>query len=69
MLEMALSQMSIKPEEAIAVGDRPETDILGGKNSGCKTALVLSGVTSQADVAALTIKPDIIATNLLDLVS
>lgn len=28
------------------VGDRLDTDILFGKNAGCRTLLVLSGVTS-----------------------
>ena len=30
----------MKPEEAVMVGDRPLTDILGGKFLGCKTILV-----------------------------
>lgn len=32
------------------VGDRFDTDIAFGKNAGMKTLLVLSGVSSQADL-------------------
>jgi phosphoglycolate phosphatase-like HAD superfamily hydrolase len=31
---------NVKPEEAVMVGDRPLTDILGGIRLGCKTILV-----------------------------
>ena len=35
-----LNSVSIKPENAVMVGDRPLTDILAGKLLGCKTILV-----------------------------
>ncbi|MBR6127058.1 YqeG family HAD IIIA-type phosphatase [bacterium] len=35
-----LNEIGVKPEEAVMVGDRPLTDILGGKRLGCKTILV-----------------------------
>lgn len=35
-----LSEIGVKPSEAVMVGDRPLTDILAGKNLGCKTILV-----------------------------
>lgn len=35
-----LDELGIKPNEAVMVGDRPLTDILVGKNLGCKTILV-----------------------------
>ena len=35
-----LSEIGIKPSEAVMVGDRPLTDILVGKFLGCKTILV-----------------------------
>ena len=40
------------------VGDRLETDILGGKNAGVRTILVLSGVTSKELLAESPIRPD-----------
>lgn len=35
-----IEEIGIKPSEAVMVGDRPLTDILAGKNLGCKTILV-----------------------------
>lgn len=35
-----LNEIGVKPENAVMVGDRPLTDILVGKNLGCKTILV-----------------------------
>lgn len=41
------------PEGALMVGDRPETDIMGARAVGLHTALVLTGVTSEAEVPLL----------------
>jgi len=46
------------PERTAVVGDRLETDILGGKNAGVRTILVLSGVTSKELLAESPIRPD-----------
>ncbi len=46
MYRVALETMGVVPENALVVGDRLETDIAGGQQLGCQTALVLSGVTT-----------------------
>ena len=35
-----LKSINIQPEQAVMIGDRPLTDIMCGKNLGCKTILV-----------------------------
>ena len=40
MIEKAMSDFNLKPEECVMVGDRPITDILAGKNAGMMTILV-----------------------------
>lgn len=40
VMKAYLNEIGIKPEEAVMVGDRPLTDILGGIRLGCKTILV-----------------------------
>jgi 4-nitrophenyl phosphatase len=46
MMHMALERLGTTPGETLAVGDRLETDIVAGQAAGCKTALVLSGVST-----------------------
>jgi len=41
------------PAEAIMIGDRPETDIMGAKAIGLHTALVLTGVTQASQIGGL----------------
>ncbi|MFZ0323682.1 MAG: HAD-IIA family hydrolase [Actinomycetes bacterium] len=55
---------------ALVVGDRLDTDIVGAKAAGLPSALVLSGVTTAADLAAASAdeQPDIVAPDLLALV-
>jgi 4-nitrophenyl phosphatase len=64
MYQQALDRLGTAPEETLAVGDRLETDILGGQNTQCKTALVLSGVATRAQAHAWHPAPDLIAENL-----
>lgn len=64
LFQLAMRRMDVIPEETLMVGDRLETDVLGGQNAGCKTALVLSGVTKREDAEIWEPKPDLIAENL-----
>ena len=64
LFQLAMQKMGVLPEETLMVGDRLETDILGGQNAGCKTALVLSGVTGRARAEAWVPKVDFITENL-----
>lgn len=51
IFDIALKRLGSRPEETAVIGDRLETDILGGIRSGLKTILVLSGVTTREDLA------------------
>jgi 4-nitrophenyl phosphatase len=64
MYHIALERMNLAPEETLVVGDRPETDIAGAQRIGCKTALVLSGVTSREDAHTWRPSPDLIIDDL-----
>jgi 4-nitrophenyl phosphatase len=55
----AMKRMGAEPESTAVVGDRLSTDIAGGINAGIKTILVFSGVTTEADLAQSSIKPDL----------
>jgi len=64
MIQVALERLETPARQTLAVGDRLETDILGGVNAGCRTALVLSGVATLADLARFDPKPDLVARDL-----
>lgn len=68
MFEQAIKYLGTRPAETLMIGDRLETDILGGQAVGCKTALMLSGVSTAE--AGKTWKPqiDFITENLDTLV-
>jgi 4-nitrophenyl phosphatase len=69
MFELAMQRLETQPVETISVGDRLETDIAGGQNAGCRTALVLSGVTSLDQARAWQPAPDLIANDLTEILS
>ncbi len=64
MYEIAMQRLRTQPEETLVVGDRLETDIVGAQALGCKTALVLSGVTTWAQASAWRPSPDWILPDL-----
>ncbi len=64
IFRLALQRLGVRPEDALMVGDRLETDILGGQRAGMRTALVLSGVTASDQAAAWSPRPDWILPDL-----
>ena len=50
MMRMALNYLGLHSEDTVIVGDRMETDIISGVESGMDTILVLSGVTREEDI-------------------
>ena len=60
MLANIADKFGLRREQICMVGDRLDTDILFGKNGGLTTALVLSGVTTEAQLLSPdnTIHPD-----------
>ncbi len=60
MYLVAIERMNVSPMQTLVVGDRLETDIVGGQMIGCRTALVLSGVTTLEAAHAWEPRPDYI---------
>jgi 4-nitrophenyl phosphatase len=65
---LAMERLMSRPEETLVVGDRLETDILGAQTCGCRTAIVLSGVSTEDQVDKWQPIPDIIANDLSEIV-
>lgn len=68
MYELGLQRLGIAANQALVVGDRLETDIIGAQEIGCYSALVLSGVTNQAKAQSWRPQPDWIGPDLETLV-
>ena len=68
LYQFALEKLGTLPSETLAVGDRIETDIIGGQQAGLHTALVLSGVTTREEGLAWKPKIDLIVPELGSLV-
>lgn len=69
MYFMAFELLGMQAGDVLAVGDRLDTDILGGQRAGCRTALVLSGISAVQEVQNWEPKPDYIANDLTELVN
>ncbi len=50
--------------DTLMVGDRLNTDIVGGHAAGLRTVLLLSGISKMADVAKSAVQPDWIFSDL-----
>jgi 4-nitrophenyl phosphatase len=57
IFQQALAQLGIPATDAVMVGDRYETDILGGLGAGIPTAAVLTGITGAQEFAAANPPP------------
>ena len=68
-VQVALEVMGLGPEACLLVGDRLETDIRMGKESGMKTALVMTGVTDQKTLELSPARPDYVLQSIADLES
>jgi len=64
MFEEALRILDVDSTHTIVVGDRLETDILGGLNANCHTALLLSGISTLQNIEETHIQPDLICSDL-----
>lgn len=68
MYQIAIDRLGINPNETLGVGDRLETDIAGAQNAGCRSAVVLSGVTNLEQVRRWKPAPDLVARDLDEIV-
>ena len=68
MYQIALANLEVGPEYALAIGDQMPTDIAAGVEAGCQTALVLTGVSSRETARSFDFQPTYIAEDLAQLV-
>ena len=69
MMRTGLRLLGCHSEEAVIIGDRMDTDIIAGTESGIDTVLVLSGVSDRDTVTAYAYQPTVIVDGVGDVVS
>lgn len=57
MMRTALNYLDVHSEDTIMIGDRMDTDIIAGVESGMDTILVLSGVAQRSEVELYPFRP------------
>jgi len=69
MMKTGIKLLGVKPEEAVIVGDRMDTDIIAGIESEIETVLVLSGVTDFGIMGQFPYRPKYIYKGVGDIVT
>lgn len=69
MMKSGIKILGVDPEDAVIVGDRMDTDIIAGIESGIETALVLSGVTSPEILKNFPYRPTYIYNGVGDIIT
>jgi NagD protein len=66
MMRSALKRLNSHSENSVMIGDRMDTDVLAGLETGLETILVLSGVTKEQDVKRYPYQPSKICKSIKD---
>lgn len=66
MIRTALRTLNAHSEDSAVIGDRMDTDIVVGLESGLQTILVLTGVTSREQVGRFPYRPSHIRNSIAD---
>jgi NagD protein len=67
MMRQGLNRLGTRREESAIIGDRMDTDIVSGIESGIDTVLVLSGVTTRENMTQFAYRPHYIMNGVGDL--
>ena len=67
MMRTGLRILNVHSEEAAMIGDRMDTDMVAGIETGLYTTLVLSGVTDRADIKKFPYRPQLVLNGVGDI--
>lgn len=68
MMRSALRFLGAHSEETVMIGDRMDTDVVAGIESGMETVLVLTGVTRKEQITLFPYRPNHVANSVVDIV-
>lgn len=70
LMKYATDRLGIAPSDAVVLGDNMRTDIAAGANAGCKTVLVMTGITTDENMEehmkAAGVTPDYVCQDLYE---
>jgi 4-nitrophenyl phosphatase len=69
MLHAAIEILHADPQRTLVIGDRLDTDIAGAAAAGLASALVLTGVSTMADLKHSALQPDGVYAGLPEIVA
>lgn len=67
MMQTGLRMLGVHSDEAAMIGDRMDTDIVSGIETGLDTVLVLSGVTDEEEMARFPYRPRLVLSGVGDI--
>lgn len=67
MMMIAKKKLGVHSEDTVMIGDRMDTDIVGGMEAGMKTCLVLSGVSTRESIKEFPYQSDYIFDSVGDI--
>ncbi len=67
IIRAALNRMGAHSDNTVIIGDNLRTDILAGFQAGLETILVLSGVSSEADIEKVPFTPNHVFNSVSDI--
>ena len=67
MMRTGLRMLHCHSAEAVMVGDRMDTDVISGMESGMSTVLVLSGVSTRETLKTYAYRPSIVLDGVGDI--
>lgn len=67
MMRTGLRILGVHSEDAVMIGDRMDTDMVAGIESGLDTVLVLSGVTTREDILNFPYRPRLVLNGVGDI--
>jgi len=68
MMRTGLKMLGCHAAEAVMVGDRMDTDVISGLESGMSTVLVLSGVSTMETLSTYAYRPTVVLNGVGDIV-
>ena len=69
MMRSALNALDAHSESTAMIGDRMDTDVLCGLEAGLQTILVLTGISTRAEVERYPYRPSRVVDSVADLIA